>query len=445
MSSQLDFPFTGQCAYAADMESQYAESTTEKVFFAGTHRTRNPVDTWQWIAPILPDVGITRVADLTGLDCIGIPVCNAIRPNARSLAVSQGKGVTLDHARVSAAMEAIELFHAERAFLPTQREAFSTLGAEHALDPSRLSLLQGVQTVDPDRVLTWIRGHDLVADRLISVPRDIVACDLRVDAPCDGVFLTSSNGLGSGNTYEEAALHALCEVIERDATCLHQAFAAHIGREPALIDVSTVDDPLCCWLIERLLAADIDIHIWPQFSDLALPSFGCAISDCRGGRMPGAPIGTFQGYGCHPDRNVALSRAITEAVQSRLTYISGARDDLFRDDYASIQTARNRRNWLTWLGQAGQMMDFKEIVTWATDDVAEDLERVLTILASNGFDRAIIVDLSIAGISIPVVKAIVPGMIEPTLDNEAPEGERVKGFVEKVMASSRPRERASVS
>ena len=402
------------------------------------------MDTWTWIAPILPDVGITRVADLTGLDCIGIPVCNAIRPNARSLAVSQGKGVTLDHARVSAAMEAIELFHAERALLRTERAAFKTLGVEHALDPSQLSLLQGVRAVDPDMELTWVEGHDLIANRPIHVPRDIVTCDLRVVAPSDGIFLTSSNGLGSGNTYEEAVLHALCEVIERDATCLHQAFAANIGREPALIDVSTILDPLCCWLIERLFAADIDIQIWPQFSDLALPSFGCAIFDRHGGSMPGAPIGTFQGYGCHPDRNVALSRAITEAVQSRLTYISGARDDLFRDDYASIQTARNRRNWLTWLGRAGRMLDFNEMVTWATDDVAADLEQVLTIIASNGFGRAILVDLSISGLSIPVVKAFVPGMIEPTLDNEAPDGQRVNSFLAKMNALSRPRERASV-
>ena len=40
-------------------------------------------------------------------------------------------------------------------------------------------------------------------------------------------------------------------------------------------------------------------------------------------------MGLFAGYGAHLSRNIALSRALTEAVQSRLTFISGSRDDLF--------------------------------------------------------------------------------------------------------------------
>jgi len=40
-------------------------------------------------------------------------------------------------------------------------------------------------------------------------------------------------------------------------------------------------------------------------------------------RLPAAA-----GHGCHPCRAVALSRALTEAAQSRLTMISGSRDDV---------------------------------------------------------------------------------------------------------------------
>ena len=48
-----------------------------------------------------------------GLMGTGIPVAIAVRPNSRSLAVSQGKGLSLPQARASALMEAIELFHGE--------------------------------------------------------------------------------------------------------------------------------------------------------------------------------------------------------------------------------------------------------------------------------------------------------------------------------------------
>src|ERR1700752_1277998 len=70
------------------------------------------------IQPMLPVMGITRIGDVTGLDRIGIPVVVVTRPNSRSLAVSQGKGVTLDCARVSGVMESIEGWHAERIDLP---------------------------------------------------------------------------------------------------------------------------------------------------------------------------------------------------------------------------------------------------------------------------------------------------------------------------------------
>lgn len=67
------------------------------------------------VKPLFPLFGITRVANVTGLDTIGIPVVMVNRPNSRGLAVSQGKGVTLAAAKASAVMESIESWHAERA------------------------------------------------------------------------------------------------------------------------------------------------------------------------------------------------------------------------------------------------------------------------------------------------------------------------------------------
>src|SRR4030095_548912 len=66
------------------------------------------------LKPILSDFGITRLANITGLDTIGIPVWTAVRPLGLSLSVSQGKGITHDLAVVSGIMESIEVFHAEQ-------------------------------------------------------------------------------------------------------------------------------------------------------------------------------------------------------------------------------------------------------------------------------------------------------------------------------------------
>ncbi len=65
------------------------------------------------LRPHFPRLGIVRMAEVTGLDRIGIPVWMAVRPNSRTLAVSQGKGVSAAHARASAVMEAAEIAIAE--------------------------------------------------------------------------------------------------------------------------------------------------------------------------------------------------------------------------------------------------------------------------------------------------------------------------------------------
>ncbi|MEM1160638.1 MAG: YcaO-like family protein [Pseudomonadota bacterium] len=404
------------------------QALSAKTHFAGTHRAVPPAETWARIQPVLPKVGITRVADITGLDCIGIPVCNAIRPDGWSLSVSQGKGISLTNARVSAAMEAIELFHAERLQVPQRRRTFTALGPGKAVDPMQLSVLPGCS--DPrGKGLRWVPGHDLIAGRDVLVPRDAITCDLRAKSPTDGVLLSSSNGLASGNTTEEAAVHALCEVIERDATCLHQAVARFYRAEPCLIDLDTIDDPDCLVLLDRVLAAGVFVTCWQQISDLPVPSFGCAIWDTHQSPLPGSPIGTFQGYGCHLDPGIALSRAITEAVQSRLTYISGARDDIFRDDYALTMARRNREAWLDWLLGSSRMMDFRAIASLATDRISGDLDRLLALLPWAGFDRVVLVDLTRPDIGVPVVRAIVPGLVEPDSREAPPDVPRVRRFV----------------
>ena len=63
--------------------------------------------------PFMPQMGITRLGNITGLDRIGIPVVGAARPNSRSVSVSQGKGLDLSQAMTSALMEPIEGFHTE--------------------------------------------------------------------------------------------------------------------------------------------------------------------------------------------------------------------------------------------------------------------------------------------------------------------------------------------
>jgi ribosomal protein S12 methylthiotransferase accessory factor len=137
--------------------------------FPGTRRTRDPEDTMERIGPRLGDYGITRLADVTGLDVIGIPVVMSVRPLAATLSVSQGKGVTLTHARVSAAMEAIELWHAEQAVPKPILEAAAMSELDLPYDVRGLEQAEGSLLTGRTR-LDWIGAEIPPAGRPWSPP-----------------------------------------------------------------------------------------------------------------------------------------------------------------------------------------------------------------------------------------------------------------------------------
>src|SRR5690606_34634787 len=129
----------------------------------------------------------------------------------------------------------------------------------------------------------------------------------------------------------EAIVHALCELIERDATALSPLAITDAQR----VDLAGVADPSCQAVLGRLTAAEREVGAVDITSDLGVPAYACRIVD-----RPGAPRwaarGACGGYGCHLDPSVALLRALTEAVQSRLTLIAGSRDDLSMRTYEAF-------------------------------------------------------------------------------------------------------------
>ena len=74
-----------------------------------------PEETIKNVESKLRVAGVTRVAEITHLDRVGIPVYSAIRPGAAEGAVSiyAGKGATKSQAKASAMMESFERYSAE--------------------------------------------------------------------------------------------------------------------------------------------------------------------------------------------------------------------------------------------------------------------------------------------------------------------------------------------
>jgi ribosomal protein S12 methylthiotransferase accessory factor len=289
--------------------------------FDGTVRARTPEDTWKVLEPELERLGITRVARLTGLDYVGIPVWAATRPGALTLVTTQGKGASDVLAKVSAVLEAAELWHVEQ---PPPVVAY---GSHHELRvPYPLEALplrvrhEGLRHLDLD----WVQGTGLVTGRSILVPADLARRRVRREPGAPEVFRVTSNGLACGNSLEEAILHALFEVIERDALERDHLIGA---RDRTLVDPWTVEDPYCHELIDRFLRAGLWLELALVHNPYEVPVCAAYIWS------EDYPV-IFAGAGCHSDPNIALSRALTEAAQSRVTRIAGTRDNMGTDEAA---------------------------------------------------------------------------------------------------------------
>src|SRR4051794_34512193 len=106
-------------------------------------------------------LGITRIADITGLDRLGIPVVQATRPFSLSNVVSQGKGANLTDAAISAVMESCEAFFAER----MARTDTAVASANHLGIPSE-EFDRHLQHDAPanwrDLDVAWVAGDDLI-------------------------------------------------------------------------------------------------------------------------------------------------------------------------------------------------------------------------------------------------------------------------------------------
>jgi YcaO-like protein with predicted kinase domain len=371
----------------------------------GTHRTIAPDETLTRVGSLVNICGITRIANLTGLDRIGVNVVMVCRPNARSSAVFHGKGSDGPTAKVSGLMEAIETWHAENVQLPLRLATAADLE-----DGNRLVDIDGLPRhgrvrFDSRLAILWVEGSDLIGGNSLWLPFEIVHADATLSpAFACGCFSASTNGLASGNLPLEATSHALCEVIERDATSLWHGLKPK-EQDLRRLDLGSVDDELCAAVLDRYHRAGIAVAAWDITTDVGVPAFQCMIAD------PADPNGHVgDGAGCHPARQIALLRALTEAAQVRMTYIAGSREDIRDSDYQpSALDAQNRRA-KAFLHPVPRMRDFTEIRSFEFDTFEAEVAWILERLRVAGIRQAIAVDLSRSEFGISVMRIVVPGL-----------------------------------
>ena len=379
------------------------------LFNHGMQRLVPPEDTLARVTPYLERHGISRCMPVTGLDSLGIPTFCAIRPNALVLQVSNGKGLTDAAARVSALMEAIELHHAEHPRAAVlRRTSLAALEAEGAtvLRPDQIRGARDVYFTDRF-ICDWVEGENLVDGSRVWAPASAVYFHC---AP--GLHDTSTNGLASGNSLSEATLHALYELIERDAMSrLSVDGIMRIRDRAQVVDPETIDNATLRSLVAQVETAGTTVRLLWLPSAIPVHTFWAVMVN----RSPTSAVSTLNvGWGTHADRAIAAARALTEAAQSRLALIHGSRDDIITKPVSGAGRTDDTPG-VRYFAALEPTPDWQALATHGTvpchGNLDVHLDTIAARLARAGHGRLVRFDLTDPESRIPVVKVIAPTLM----------------------------------
>ncbi|MBD9521153.1 YcaO-like family protein [Ensifer sp. ENS07] len=289
-----------------------------------------PPDTWQTVEKILAlrrDFGITRLGSVTGLDRIGIPVVQVVRPASRSVSVNQGKGLSYAQAAISGLMESLEGWASER--IPAERVWRASLADMNA--DGMWSHLHPAATPPADsNDLAWISGWDLISGSFRPVPLAAVDTNYVIPSPHPHWLQRNTTGLAAGTSLQQALIHGCLEILERHAHHLATRRPHFFDRYQ--IGVDTIGGGKSGEILGRLRQAGLAAGVWALPSPSGLPAYWCHVMEDPA-RVPLAPL-PASGFGCDIDHDPALAKALLEACQSRLGAIAATREDVIGRFYA---------------------------------------------------------------------------------------------------------------
>lgn len=306
-----------------------------------------------------------------------------------------GKGITSTQAFASAFMEFVERFSARRRGDDRTIEAPYLEIRDVALDPQRCTLPRAT-AYEPAQTLEWVWGRSLTREADVLVPANMVYLPYEAPPPLKTVLGGDSNGLASGNCVEEAILHALLELIERDT-----AFIVEYNQLllPDVVLDAGADQGLSM-LLSNIAQAGLACHVKDARHDLGIATFGASL---QGETESGGACA--QAWGTHLSPCIALSRALTEALQMYPRCSN-------YDDWQSSGP-------LDYYHQpSGRTTLFSAVPDLADGDIKAALDLCVDRLRQRGVE-VIAVDLSTPDLPFSAVRVIAPGL-QPYTTRSAP-------------------------
>lgn len=443
----LPDPMCPRCGTVPEDSRDLAEITLRPRPKPGptTYRVRDLTGRLEEVVDTFVDAECGMVSSLVSGAYGGVPVSIAASRCRQHDASEPGFGRAPDfrQARLTAVLEALERFAGAQ---PGGRRAglVASYGeiADRAIDPRSFGLHApeayhqpgfSFQPFDPARPTRWVWGYSFGRAEPVLVPEGAAFWHTHPEAGERPYFFEISNGCALGGCIEEAILHGILEVVERDAF-------------------------LMTWYA-RLPVPEIDLRGVPNDEVRLLSS---VISATTGYEVLAFDttmehgIASVWTMAVHPDDKYEIPKAVcaagahldpTKALTSALSELGPALDkvrDTFSDeadrarelvhdsskvtsmdDHATLYGAFEAFRRLDFLTAPGRVRapigpDWSADPDFRHGDLTEDLRSTIRRLAVHGMD-IVVVDQTIpehrrAGLS--CVKVLVPGTLSMTFGHQ---------------------------
>ncbi|MBU4118182.1 MAG: YcaO-like family protein [Proteobacteria bacterium] len=307
-----------------------------------------------------------------------------------------GKGSTPEQSQASACMELAERF----SFFSFKKDEANFITDTYAnlkqTDQPLLPLVRLLLSVHDENTdiatlerliedipIQWVWGTNLNSGEVLLVPFSWFYA------------INEFNGPSAGNTFEEAILQGISELVERHVCSL----VNHHSLATPAIDPDSVTDPVARELIDKFHKNGIDLYLNDFTLDTGIPTVGALAIDRS--TFPNTSEIVYTA-GTTPDPEKALIRAITEVAQlagdfnSSANYVaSGLPKPLSMDE-------------VRYLTETETTISIHDMPQLSDNNMRVEIDRCLAALSRLGLE-VLVVNTMHEKLQVPAIYTIIPG------------------------------------
>ncbi len=373
-----------------------------KTYTIDQDKAISPEETVARFKQKLEDLNLDILKEVKRIDNgrLGIPVYFSVcGEDARAMTGTKkqmGKGASPIQAQASACMELAERFsfftfkNNPENFLSGDYQKMREAG--HPVLPLKY-LLQSVHDTEHDEVfleeilkgipMQWAWAKNLTNESEVLIPFSWFFA------------INEFNGPSAGNSYEEAALQGICEIVERHVCAL----VNHNKLKTPLIDQTSIIDPVAREVVDIFKRNNIDLYL----NDFTLDTGICTVAALAIDRntFPETSEIVYTA-GTTPDPEKALIRAVTEVAQLAGDFNSGS------NYIASGLPKPLNMDEVEHVYDSGMHCTIDEIANLGDANIRVEVENCIESLRNIGMDTFML-DVAHPDLKIPAIYTIVPG------------------------------------